>query len=316
MYTAAGFIQSVNRFIRKETVGDVTGSEGHTSLDRFGSEVHIVVFFITLFNIVQNLERFINRSRLYKYALESTIKCTVFFDILTIFIKCSGTDTLDFTTSKSRFEHIWSVQRTGSTAGTDDGMNFVYEQDYIRRFFEFIHHSFHTFLELATIFCSGNERSQIKSHNSFIEKNPWHFTLYDTECKTFSDGRFTNSWFTNKDRIVLFTTWQDLRNSLNFLFTTNNRVEATFFCRFGKISSEVIQYRGFGFRIRRLLSAHTAATAAFIILRVRIILIRILRCFWFKIWFDNVQFFFHDIVVNTILIQNLSGNIVFVFQNR
>ena len=34
---------------------------------------------------------------------------------------------------------------------------------------------------------------------------------------------------------------------------------------------------------------------------------------FYEIGFDNIQFLFHDIVIDSILIQNLGGNVVFVF---
>ena len=44
-----------------------------------------------------------------EHRLEPSLERRILLDVLTVFVKGSGTNTLDFTSCQSRFEHIGSV---------------------------------------------------------------------------------------------------------------------------------------------------------------------------------------------------------------
>src|SRR5690606_14941521 len=108
-------------------------------------------------------------------------------------------------------------------------------------------HSFHPFLELATVFCTGNKACKIKGDDAFVEQNPRYFLLNDPQSKSFSNSRFTNSGFTDKQRVVFLASAQNLRHSFDFLLASNNRVEFSFFSHLGEIAAEVVENRSLGF---------------------------------------------------------------------
>src|SRR3546814_15505634 len=83
--------------------------------------------YTTLFrsHAVQNFNGFLRRCRFYHDFLKTPVKRAVLFNVLAVFIQGCSTDALNFTPCQRRLEHIRSIQRAGSAAGPDNGMDFV-----------------------------------------------------------------------------------------------------------------------------------------------------------------------------------------------
>src|SRR5688572_30392603 len=117
----------------------------------------MVMFFVFLLDVVEDLDRFFRRSRIYHYHLETSRKRTIFFDVLTVLIKCSCANALDFSPGKGGFKHVGGIEGTRGSTGTNDGMKFVDEENHIRRFLQLIHYGFHSFFKLPAVFCTCDE---------------------------------------------------------------------------------------------------------------------------------------------------------------
>lgn len=64
------------------------------------------------FDIVQDFDRFIERSRFDQYFLEASFQSTVFLDILPVFVEGRRPDTLNLPSRQRRFQHICRIQAT------------------------------------------------------------------------------------------------------------------------------------------------------------------------------------------------------------
>ena len=74
----------------------------------------------------------------YCYRLESSFKGCILFDVLAVLVKSSCTDYLNFTSCKRRFKDISGINCTVCCTRSDKSMDFVYEEDYISGFFNFV----------------------------------------------------------------------------------------------------------------------------------------------------------------------------------
>ena len=128
MYSTTGFVQSIDGFVRQCTIADVSFGQRHTSLYRLRRVGHIVVIFISLLDVIEDLQSIFRRGRLKLYFLETAIQCTVFLDALPKFVDGRGADALHFATRQSRFQNISGIQTTGCTSRTDDGVDFINEE--------------------------------------------------------------------------------------------------------------------------------------------------------------------------------------------
>src|SRR5687767_13846479 len=102
------------------SIGDVAIGEFHARYDSIRSVGHVVVILILLLDVLQDLDRFLNRGRFHQHFLETTLKSSVLFNVLTILIQRCRTDALDLTTRKRGFEHVACIKRSAGTTGTND----------------------------------------------------------------------------------------------------------------------------------------------------------------------------------------------------
>ena len=89
--------------------------------------------------------------------LESSLERSVLFNMLSVFIQSRGPDTLNFAARQRRLEHVGGIDRSFRRPGSDQGMELIDEDDDVAGLDDFLHHDLQPFLELAAIFCPGNQ---------------------------------------------------------------------------------------------------------------------------------------------------------------
>ena len=77
--------------------------------------------------------------------------------------------------------------------------------------------------------------------------------VHNSQCQPFNNGGFTHTRFSYQNRIILFSSAQNLRYTLYLLFSTYNGVQMSINSHTSYISSKSIQNRCFGFCIGFLL---------------------------------------------------------------
>ena len=66
----------------------------------------------------------------------------------------------------------------------------------------FLQDGFEPLLELAAIFCAGNQRAHIESQELLVLQAFRHVAVDDALRKTFDDGRLADAGFADQHRIV------------------------------------------------------------------------------------------------------------------
>ena len=166
MYSTTGFVQSIDGFVGQRTIADVSFGQRNTSLNRLRSVGHIVVIFISLLDVIEDLQSIFRRGRLKLYFLKTAIQCTVFLDALPKFVDGRGADALHFATRQSRFQNIGGIQTTGCTSRTDDGVDFINEEHHFTMRLQFVNEFAQSVFKLATVLCSGHDRSHVQRNQS------------------------------------------------------------------------------------------------------------------------------------------------------
>ena len=101
------------------------------------------------------------------------------------------------------------------------------EDDLTLGFRNLVHHRFQTFLELAFIFSSGDQRAHIQREDLFRLQVLGNVTPNDTMGQPLSDSSLTYTRLTDQDRIVLRTAAQDLQDTADLLVTSDHGVQFT-----------------------------------------------------------------------------------------
>ena len=88
-----------------------------------------MVDFITFFQASQNRNRIFHPGLLHLNLLETSFQCRILFDVFSVFVEGGGPDAVQFSTGQHRFQQIPCIHRSLCLSGSNDIMQFVYEED-------------------------------------------------------------------------------------------------------------------------------------------------------------------------------------------
>src|SRR5207237_385032 len=120
-------------------------------------------------------------------------------------------------------------------------MQLIDEDNVLRIVDQFAHDLCHALFELTTIFRAGNDQANVERKNSFVFEERRNFAAHDALGQTFDDGSLTDAWFADEDRIVLSAATKDLNHALDFIVSSNQRIEPIVGCIFCQVARELEQ---------------------------------------------------------------------------
>ncbi len=110
MNTAAHFIQGINGLVGEVSVRDVAACQSHARLNGFIGILDAVMLLVFVFNVVENLDGFVNVGGFHHDFLKTTFECTIFLNVLAILIERCCADALNLASGKSWLEHVRCIQ--------------------------------------------------------------------------------------------------------------------------------------------------------------------------------------------------------------
>ena len=168
---------------------------------------------------------------------------------------------MQFATGQHRLQQIACIHTTFRLTCTHDGVQLIdKENNFAIGVLHFIQNSLQSLFELTPILGTGDEGTHIQRENGTVLKTLRYILFDDSLCKTFRNGRFTNTGFTDQNRIVLCLSGQDPNHIPDLLVSADYRVLLLFPCPFDKIRT--VFFKGIigSFRIvggNSLVSANT-----------------------------------------------------------
>ena len=158
--------------------------------------------------------------------LESTLQCLILFEVLLILVEGSGTDGSQFATCQGRFQNVGSIHGALATASAYQGMDFINEEDNLTVGIGYLlDDALESFLKFTLVFCTSHQCTHVERIELLVLQIFRHIATNDTLCKSLYDSGFTSTWFTDKDRVVLSSTRENLKYSANLFVTTDYWVE-------------------------------------------------------------------------------------------
>ena len=130
------------------------------------------MILVTGFNIIQYFHRLVKRGRFHQHLLETTFQSTVLLYILAILVQRRSPNTLNFSASQRRFQHIGRIQIAPGTSGPDNRVNLINKQNDISILRQLGKYRFHPFLELTAVLRSRHDRSYIQRNHPFVKQYP------------------------------------------------------------------------------------------------------------------------------------------------
>ena len=92
-------------------------------------DAHAVVHFVAFFQSAQNRDGVFDRRLVDQHRLEAALQRGIFLDIFLVFVERGGADGTQFAARQSRLQHVRGVHRPFRRARTNQGVQFVDEQN-------------------------------------------------------------------------------------------------------------------------------------------------------------------------------------------
>ena len=106
---------------------------------------------------------------------------------------------------------------------------------------QLLQYRFQALFKITAILGAGQQAAQIERIHNGIAHHFRHFAINNATGQTFSNGRFTDTGFTNQQRIVFAATAQHLNRALQLQVTANQRINFSVDCQLVQIGREIIQ---------------------------------------------------------------------------
>ena len=177
----------------------------HRRRDQCGVlERHLVVNLIALAQPAQDRNGVLDRRLTDEHRLEAPFEGGVLLDVFPIFVERRRADRMELAARQHRLQHLRCVHGAFGSTGPDDGVELVDEEDDLAfRFNDLLQYGFQPLFKLAPILGAGNERAHVEREDLLVLETFRNITPNDSLGEPFDDGRFADTGFADKDRIVL-----------------------------------------------------------------------------------------------------------------
>ena len=174
---------------------------------------------------LQDCQSLLGVRRLDGDRLETPLQGRVLLDVLAVLIKGRGADALDLSARQRRFEHVGGVDRALGSAGPDERVQFVDEEDHVLGSPDLVHDGLDAFLELAAILGSRDHHRQVEDHHATVVEQVGNVLGDDLLRETFDDGGLAHTGLAEEHRVVLGPAAQHLHEPLDFVLAADDRIE-------------------------------------------------------------------------------------------
>ena len=238
------FVDDVDCLVRQTAARDVPGRQFDSLLKGVVGVLHAMVSFVTVLEALQDLDRLRLGRRIDHHHLEPAFQGAVLLDVLAVLVEGRRTDTLQFATAQSRLQHVRSIDRAFRSTGSDEGVQFVDEEDDIASPADFVHDRFDTFFKLTAVLRAGDHHRQVEDHDPLVTQWFRDCPIDDHLGQTFDDGCLTDTGFAEQDWVVLLPTAEDLHDAFDFVLASDDRIELGLLGQFGQIATKAVEGRG------------------------------------------------------------------------
>jgi hypothetical protein len=111
----------------------------------------------------------------------------------------------------------------------------------VEPFFQFIEQRLEALLEITAILGAREQSAKIKGIHNAASQKVRHLVVDNALGQTFGNRGFTHAGLAYQQRIVLATTRQNLRDTLDFHFSTDQRVDTALACELVEVAGISIQ---------------------------------------------------------------------------
>src|SRR5437660_3365913 len=164
----ASFVNQVDGFVWKETIGNVAVGKIDGVAQRFIRVADGVEFLVALANTLNHLHGlvFIRRGNLD--GLEAALERAVFLDRLAVFARRRRADALNFPARECGFQNIGGVKRTFRRTSADERMQLIDKDDGVLALHQFLHDGFQPLFKLTAVLGARNDQGKVERKDALV----------------------------------------------------------------------------------------------------------------------------------------------------
>ena len=197
---------------------------------------------VALAQPAQDRDGVLDRGLIDRHRLETPFQSSVLFDVFPILVEGGGADAVQLAARQHGLEQVAGIHRTLGSAGADDGMQLVDEQnDFAGGILHFLQHRLEALLELAAELGAGDQRAHVQRDESPFLESFGDILGDDALCQAFDDGRLADAGLADEHRVVLGAARQDLNDAPDLFVATDHRIELPLPRQLGQVASIALE---------------------------------------------------------------------------
>ena len=242
----ARLVDDVDRLVGQMPVIDVLGAQLGRGLQGGHGVLDAVVLFKARLEPFEDLDRFLHRRLDHIDLLEAPRQGRVLLENTAVFGEGGRANALELARAQRRLEQVGRVQRTArSRTGTDQGVDFVDEQDAVGLVFQRFQHALEALLKVAAVFGAGQQGAHVERIHVRLGQDFRHVFLRDAPGQALGNGGFTHAGLTHQQRVVLAAAAENLDHALDFVVTADQRIDLAVPGELVQVLRVLLQRRGF-----------------------------------------------------------------------
>jgi len=155
-------IDDVDGLVGQEAILHIAVGKRDGGLDGLVGVLDVVMLLVAVLQTANDPDGVLGRWLTNAHRLEAPLEGGVLLDVLAVLIGRGGTNDLNLATREGRLEDGCRIDGALGRPCTDDGMDFVDEEDVLVGLLELLDDLLHAVLELASILGTSHEAREVK----------------------------------------------------------------------------------------------------------------------------------------------------------
>jgi hypothetical protein len=230
-------VDQIDRLVREKAVGDIAVRQGRGRHQRVVHDADAVMGLVSVLETAQDRDRVLDARLADKHRLEAAGERGVLLDMLLVFVERGRADAVQLAAGERGLEQVRGVHRAIGLAGTDQRVHLVDEQDDAAlRGGHFLQHRLEALLELAAVFCAGDQGAEVEREDLLVLEALRHIPVHDPLRKPLDNRGLAHAGLADQNRVVLGAAGQHLDGAADLLVAPDHRIDLLLARRLGEVA--------------------------------------------------------------------------------
>ena len=237
-----GLIHQVHRLVRQMTPSNVAFAEADGGHKGVVVDVDLVVGLVTGLEGVHHLDSRLRGGLFDPDGVEAPLQRWIALDVLSVVVRSSGADDLDFAACEGGLHHIGGIDAALGGAGAHHGVDLIDEEDDLPPAgLDLVQYGLETLLELAAELGAGHETGHVEGQNAAVLYGVGDVAGDDCLGESLGDGGLAHAGLAQQDGVVLGAPRECLDNAADLLLPSHDGVQLPLTSKGGQVNAVPLQ---------------------------------------------------------------------------